>query len=430
MKSVAAQDLTIAGIARAYRDGSLSPEPLVEECLARIERENPRLNAYYEVFAGEAGQAARRASRELREGRDRGPLHGVPIAVKDVYDVAGSRTTVGAHPGFHPPPATEDAPIVARLREAGAVLLGKTAVHEWAMGVTTNNPHFGPTRNPRDPERIPGGSSGGSAAALAAGLCAGATGSDTGGSIRVPAALCGVVGLKPTYGLLEARGVYPLAKSLDTPGPLAGTVEDAFLMLEAMSDYRRAPARWGRVLLPRNHFFDGVDPEIAEQVRSAARRLGTPEEVDVGDVEAVCAATRTIVLSEAALNHEGRVREHPEWFGGVIAQRLKGALELRAIDYARARHVQLEWSAFLAGLLGEDGILVCPTAPIPATVIGVGDNAELVRTFTRLTYPFNLSGTPALSLPCGKVGGLPAGVQLVAACGRESVLYAAARALE
>src|SRR5262245_41384777 len=213
--------MTITEAGRLFRSRELSPETLVEKYLERIKGENPKLNAFYEVFWDEARQAAAHAARELRSGVDRGPLHGIPIGVKDIYDVKGYRTTAGAHPGFHPPAAVEDAPVIARLRAAGAVLLGKTAVHEWVFGVSTNNAHFGPTRNPHDPARMVGGSSGGSGAALAAGLCMAALGSDTGGSIRIPASVCGTVGIKPTLGRVSTQGVTPLSRSLDTAGPMA-----------------------------------------------------------------------------------------------------------------------------------------------------------------------------------------------------------------
>ena len=205
--------LTIAEAGRKFRAGELSPETLTEMLLDRIRRENPKLNAYYEVFWDEARAMAAQAARELRSGLDRGPLHGIPLGIKDLIDVKGYRTTAGAHPGFHPKAATEDAAVVERLRATGAVFLGKTSLHEWALGVSSNNAHFGPTRNPHDPQRIPGGSSGGSAAALAAELCLGALGTDTGGSIRIPASLCGVYGLKPTYGRVSTAGVVALSRS-------------------------------------------------------------------------------------------------------------------------------------------------------------------------------------------------------------------------
>jgi aspartyl-tRNA(Asn)/glutamyl-tRNA(Gln) amidotransferase subunit A len=421
--------ITAARAGRGFRDGSLTPEQLTGNLLERIERENPRLNAFYEVFAAEARVAAAAATRELREGRDRGPLHGIPVAIKDLFDVAGHVTTAGTHPGFHPPPANADCDVVARLRASGAVLLGKTAVHEWALGVSTLNPHFGPTRNPHDTERIPGGSSGGSGAALAAGLTVLALGTDTGGSIRIPAALCGVVGLKPTYGLVSLRGVTPLSRSLDHAGPMATSVEDAFLLLEGISGFRREAMPRPRILLPRNYFFEDVEPEITDLVRAAAARLGKTEAVEVPGVEAAWNANTVILFSDAAALHEDQLREHPEWFGEKLAERMSAGFKHRGVDYARARDVQRDWTACLTAMLGDDAVLAVPTTPVPATVIGDREGTVLGRLMTRLTAPFNLAGAPVLSVPVGSIGALPVGMQLVAAPGRESVLWAVAQGL-
>jgi aspartyl-tRNA(Asn)/glutamyl-tRNA(Gln) amidotransferase subunit A len=415
---------------RKFRDGSLTPEALVRDLLAAVRRENPRLNAFTEVFETGALQEAQRATRELREGNDRGPLHGIPIGVKDLFDVAGSVTTCGAHPAFHPPAAAADSEVVARLRAAGAVMLGKTGLHEWAFGVSSNNPHFGPCRNPHDPARITGGSSGGSAAALAAGLCLGALGTDTGGSIRIPGSLCGVAGLKPTYGLVPTRGLWPLAESLDTPGPMANDVEDVFLLLEGMSDFRRRPAPAPRVLVPSGPFFDEVDPDVRGRVAEAVAKLGPATPVDLGDVQAVWAANTTILVSEAAATHEKRLQERPEAFGPGLADRFKMGFTTTGIDYARARKMQREWTSRLDRLLGDGAVLVLPATAVPATLIGDREGAPLSRVLTRYTAPFNLAGVPTLVLPAGKVGGLPIGVQVVAAPGRESLLYRAGRILE
>jgi len=418
--------ISAAEAAKRFRQGTLTPQHLTEELLERIGSENPRVNAFYEVFASEARAAAAAAARELESGHDRGPLHGIPVALKDLFDVAGHVTTAGAHPGFRPPPARTDCEVVTRLRAAGAVVLGKTATHEWAFGLSTNNEHFGPTRNPHDLERIPGGSSGGSAAALAAGLTLLGMGTDSGGSIRVPAALCGVVGLKPTYGRVSLQGGTPLARSLDHAGPMANTVEDAFTLLETISDFRREIAPQAvprpRILLPGQYFFDEVDPAIVAMVRAAAGRLGKAQTVDLGNMEVVTGANTTILFCDAAAFHEVRLREHPDWFGRSVADRLPAGLKYRGIDYARARDVQREWTAFLTGLLGEDAVLAAPTTPVPATVIGDREGSVLGRLMTRLTAPFNLAGVPVLAVPVGKLGGLPVGMQLVAAPGRESLL--------
>ena len=413
-----------------FRSGTLTPEALTQDILTRIAAENPRLNAYYEVFENEARQEAANATRAFGQGVDGGPMHGIPVAIKDLFDVAGHVTSAGAHPGFRPPPARSDSDVVARLRAAGAVLLGKSATHEWALGFSTNNEHFGPTRNPNDPERIPGGSSGGSAAALAAGLAVLALGSDTGGSIRVPAALCGVVGLKPTYGLVSLKGVTPLSRSLDHAGPMGTTVEDVFTMLEAISDWRRSPAPRPRVLRPDDSFLGEVDRGIADLIREASGALGNPETVDLGDMKPVRGATTTILYSDAAAFHEERLRTHPDWFGSSVRERLPLGLTYRGVDYARARDLQREWTAKLTEILGKDGVLILPTTAVTATKIGDPEGADLSRLMSRLTAPFNFAGAPALSVPVGRVGGLPVGMQLVAAPGKESLLLEAGRRVE
>lgn len=417
--------LTIAEAGRGFRSGALSPETLVELYLDRIRRDNPKLNAYYEVFWDEARHSAAQASQELRSGLDRGPLHGIPLGIKDLIDVRNYRTTAGAHPEFHPLPAVEDSAVIARLRAEGAVLLGKTALHEWAFGVSTNNPHFGPTRNPHDPTRMVGGSSGGSGAALAAELCLGALGSDTGGSIRIPASLCGVVGLKPTLGRVSTQGVVALSRSLDTVGPMGVTVEDVFILLEGMCDYRREAAPRPRIVVPRGYFLEECDPRVVELVRAR----GAVESVDLGEVQLVWEANGVILQSDAASVHETRLREHPEWFGEIVGVRLKNALGFRGVDYARAREVQRDWTARLGRILGNDTVLAVPATPVPATVIGDREGPALSRVMTRFTAPFNLAGVPVLTVPVGQVDGLPVGLQLVAGLGQESLLWAAAAEL-
>jgi aspartyl-tRNA(Asn)/glutamyl-tRNA(Gln) amidotransferase subunit A len=416
---------SIAEAGRQFRSGKLSPETLTESLLDRIQRENPKLNAFYEVFWDEARSAAATAAKELRAGLDRGPLHGIPVAVKDLIDVKGYRTTSGAHPDFHPKAATEDAVVVERLRAAGAVLLGKTGLHEWALGVSSNNIHFGPTRNPHDPTRIPGGSSGGSAAALAAGLCLGALGTDTGGSIRIPASLCGVVGLKPTYGRVSTAGVMPLSRSLDHVGPMANSVEDVYLLLSGLCATEPDDAVPERIIVPRGYFLEDCDPRLVEMVSN----VGNVETVDLGDLKEVWEANGTILLSEAAAVHEQRLRDHFDWFGPSVGPRLKAALEYRAVDYAKARDVQREWVARLRRVVGDRNVLAVPATPVAATVIGDREGPALSRIMTRFTSPFNLAGVPVLCVPVGKLDGLPVGVQLVAAPGREALLRAAARAL-
>jgi len=421
---------TAAEAAQKFRAGTLTPSALTDSLLARIASENPKLNAFYEVFEDSARAEAARATSELSSGLDRGPLHGIPVAIKDLFDVAGSVTTAGAHPGFRPPPVSEDCEVVTRLRAGGAVLLGKTGLHEWALGLSNNNEHFGPTRNPWDLDRIQGGSSGGSAAALAAGLTPLALGTDTGGSIRVPAALCGVVGLKPTYGRVSLRGVTPLSRSLDHAGPMANTVEDVFLLLEAISEFRRSPGPTPRVLVVEGSFVGDVEPGIQSLVRAAAARLGAPGAVDLGDGKIEREANTVILYSDAAAYHEKRLETHPDWFGRSVRDRLPLGLTYRGVDYARARDVQRAWTARLTDRLGDDGVLALATTTVPATPIGNPEGAELAKIMSRLTAPFNLAGLPALALPVGTLRGLPVGMQLVAGPGRESLLWEAGKRIE
>src|SRR5262245_38766306 len=331
----------------------MSPEALMEGLLDRIKKENPKYNAFYEVFWDEAPRAAAQAARELKSGHDRGPLHGIPIGVKDLFDVKGYRTTGGAHPGFHPPPAAEDAAVIARLREAGAILLGKTALHEWAVGVSTNNAHFGPTRNPHDPTRMVGGSSGGSGAALAAELCLGALGTDTGGSIRIPSSLCGTFGIKPTLGLISTEGVTPLSRSLDTMGPMTRSVEDAYLLLEALCGFRPEPTAKPRIVVPEGYFLEDCDPRIV----ALLSRVGAVEKIDLGDVKAAWEANSVILISDAASIHEERLRDHPDWFGESVGPRLKLGMGYRGVDYAPAREEQRRWTARLDRVLGKETVL-------------------------------------------------------------------------
>jgi aspartyl-tRNA(Asn)/glutamyl-tRNA(Gln) amidotransferase subunit A len=451
---------TIEQLSPLLAKKKVSPVELTELYLSRIERLNPQLDAFLTVTRDEALSRARAAERELVRGRCRGPLHGVPVALKDNVWTRGVRTTAGSAilRDFVP---REDATVVRRLRRAGAVLLGKTNMHEFAYGVTNDNPHFGPTRNPWASERITGGSSGGSAAAVAAGLCAGAVGSDTGGSIRIPAALCGIVGLKPTFGRVSVHGVVPLAPSFDHVGPLARSTADVAILLDALAgrdpldpssiarpreNFLAGAARKSRNLrvgLPLEYFWERIDPEVRRLAEAAVRSLigrgGSIEEISLPGLASAIESLNTMATAEARAVHEeagyfpGRAAE----YGEDVRKRLELGGDVRAVNYLKAREgIRRSKLEFAAALEHVDAI-AAPTVAIAAPAIGaenvrVGDAEESVRSaLLRLTRPGNLTGLPAISLPCGFTRqGLPVGLQLIGRAFDEAALLSVARRYE
>ncbi len=422
------ESLTLAQISMRILAGTLSPVDVVEACLARIERLNPTLNAFLTVLAEDARREARQAEEALERGEDWGPLHGIPIGVKDLIDVAGVPTTAGSDFLRHNV-ATADATVVQQLRAAGAIVIGKTHLHEFAIGATNVNPHYGPARNPWNPALSPGGSSGGSAAAVAAGMCPAALGTDTGGSVRVPAALCGLTGLRPPTGQVSTLGVVPMSWTLDTVGPMAHTAHDVALLMDALdlsapsrhTDQLREPVRGLRVGQPGDRFFwQETDVEIVAAVHAAVDALADQGaeavEVSLPEVEDALRAAAVIGLGDAAAYHRERLAAEPERFGADVRTRLEWGLSNSAADYAQAVRTGNAWRAGLLRLFRDEiDVLITPTTPVAAHEIAGSEGLKAARELLRFTYPFSLSGLAALSMPCGVTrDGLPVGAQVIA----------------
>ena len=427
----------------------VSPVEIVEALLGRIERHNEELRSYITVCAESARAAARQAEREIRDGRRRGPLHGIPITHKDISLTRGVRTTAHSRTLLEFVP-DHDATHVRRLFEAGMILLGKTNTTEFACGALDV---FGVHRNPWDVSRYAGGSSGGSANALALGLAVAATGSDTGGSIRVPASFCGVVGVKPTYGRVSRYGLIPLAWSMDHVGPMARTVADCALLLNAMAghdtldpmtisaavpDFREGLGQGikGLVLgVPQQHFYEGLDPEVDAVLRAALRQLesqgATLEPVDLPRAKDALAAGAMLISVEAFAQHAGRLRRRAGEYGTRTRRRIAAGGFYSTADYQTATEIRALWARDLERVLHRVHALVTPTVPMPAFPIEVQLSEAGPPDTGWATRPFNMSGHPALTLPCGTTtSGLPVGMQLAGRAFDESTLLRIAYAYE
>jgi aspartyl-tRNA(Asn)/glutamyl-tRNA(Gln) amidotransferase subunit A len=450
--------LTVESFGRRLRAGEMTAQAITELCLHRIETDNGRLNAFIRVMADEARAQATVADQELVAGIDRGPLHGVPISIKDLLDIRGVPTTAASRvrDGHI---AERDAPAIAHLRRAGAVFIGKTNLHEFAFGTTTEESAFGPARNPHDESRSPGGSSGGSAISVATGMALATVGTDTGGSIRIPAAACGIVGLKPSLGEVSTDRVVPLSRTLDHVGPLARSVTDAWLIYRALlgtptreSQVASATSRHPDVLVPvpvsglrlavpRAYFCDLLDDEVRsrfdaslDQLRAAGARIDDAEIAHTRDTAPVYL---TLVLADAASYHAATLDTMPERYTPPVRIRLEMGRYVLGEDYARAlKGREVLRREVDAALAGHDG-LVLPTLPIPAPPLGansieLGGQKEPVRNLMlRQTQLFNLTGHPAISLPCGRTtAGLPCGLQLVGARMQTDALLRVALACE
>jgi len=445
--------LSIAEAANLIRRKKLSPVELTEACLQRIGRLDARLRTFITVTREEALAAAQQAASAIAHSDYKGSLHGIPLALKDLFDTAGVRTTAGSKIMADRVPA-EDAEVTARLKAAGAVILGKLNMHEFAYGATGVNPHYGATANPWDPTRISGGSSSGSGAAVGAGMALGALGTDTGGSVRIPSALCGITGLKPTYGRVSRRGVVPLSWALDHVGPMARSAADAALLLgviaghdpgdetsseEPVPDYAKLLEERGlkglRVGVPREYFFDNLDAEVAAAVRGAIstlEELGSQvSEVSLPHIDEAPAAVNAIMLPEALAYHRRWLAERPQDYGDDVRGRLEMGLLYPAVSYIEAQRLRSliveEWRE---SVFDQVDLLAVPTTPITAPSLEEAD-LQATLALVRFTNPFNLLGVPAVSVPCGLTsGGLPIGLQLVGRWFEEGTVLGAAHAYQ
>ncbi len=434
------------------QEKAISPVELTRECLARIEKLNPRLNAFITVTAESATAEAMQAEEEIGRGEWRGPLHGIPVALKDLIDTAGVRTTAASAISKDRVPS-EDAEVVRRLKDAGAILLGKQNLHEFAYGGSSVISNYGVVHNPWNQAHIAGGSSGGSAAAVAAGLCYGAIGTDTAGSVREPAALCGVVGLKPTYGRVSARGVIPLSVSLDHLGPITRSVSDAAAILQAVAghdvrdaasadapvvDYIsaiRKPAKPLRIGVPRAFFFDELDAEVSSAVEWALSALVAMGN-EIRDIGLRVPTDRTVASAEAYSYHAEFIARSPELYHPETLRRLQAGAGISAVDLAERRRELQEARREIARVFEDVDVLVTPTIPAAApTIAELLQNPDQLRPrellLLRNTRPFNVWGLPAISIPCGFTeAGLPIGLQIAGPYWEEACVLQLAYAYE
>jgi len=438
--------MTIEEFGRRLRAREITSADIVEQCLDRIHTENPRLNAFIHVMGDEARQRARQADEELAAGRDRGPLHGVPLSVKDLIDIRGVPTTAASRvrEGHI---AERDAPAIAHLVEAGAVFIGKTNLHEFAFGTTNEDSAYGPSHNPHDRARSPGGSSGGSAASVAAGMALATIGTDTGGSVRIPAAACGIVGLKPSLGEISTAGVVPLSHTFDHVGPLTQTVADAALTYHALLGDPAAavpapmPVAGVRLAVPRPYFCDLLDDEVRERFEEALERLRAMG-VRIDDIEIPHAADVApiylhIQLADASAYHAATLEAMPERYTEAVRLRLEMGRYVLAEDYVRALAGRDALVREVDAALAQHDALVLPSLAIPAPLIGAttvqiaGTSQPVRNVMLRLTQLFNVTGHPAISIPAGLTQrGLPCGVQLVGRRGQTDALLRVALASE
>lgn len=447
--------LTLYSALQALRRGDFSSLELTQACLHQVERLDPSINAFITPTPELAVQAALQAdalhSLQPSNLSDLALL-GIPVALKDLFETQGVRTTAGSRFFTDDIPA-EDAEAVRRIKLAGAVILGKTNTHEFALGVTGVNPHYGAVKNPWDLSRITGGSSSGSAAAVASGMCLAALGSDTGGSIRIPASLCGVVGLKPTFGRVSTRGVVPLSWNLDHVGILTPTVRDSAILLQVLAGFDPHDAASAdmpvddylakleggvagmHVAQGMGEYIEASDSEVLSALDTAGqvcKDLGAQvEKVDLSWISELALANARMTQADAAAFHHERLNSHPDWFGTDVRQRLESGAALTSTEYSLARRVQSEARRRFEMFFTKYDLLLLPTTPIPAPEIAGTVDIEAARQLTRFTSPFNLTGLPALSIPSGFTSnGLPLGLQIVSKHWGEAQILQAGHAFE
>jgi aspartyl-tRNA(Asn)/glutamyl-tRNA(Gln) amidotransferase subunit A len=445
--------LTLAQAAEAVRERRVSPVELTDACLEHIQAVEPRINAFIAVTAESAREAARQAADEIAGGNYRGPLHGIPLALKDIIDVQGVPTTAASKVRAGALPATRDGAVTERLDGAGAIVLGKLNLHEFAFGATGARSAFGPARNPWGTDRATGGSSSGSGASVAAGECFAAIGTDTGGSIRIPASLCGVVGLKPTFGRVSRRGVVPLSWSLDHLGPLARTVEDAAIVYQAVAGHDpedasssdqpvgdvmaglRDGVKGLRIGLPDNFFFDALDADVEAAVGEAIQVLeglgSTVGPVTLPLADELPAAVNAIMLPEALAYHHRTLKERADDYDPDVRYRLELGATFLAVHYVQAQRLrEVAVGAWRSEVFDRFDIIATATTQTPAPPLDASDLGVTLG-LIRLTNPINLLGLPAVSVPCGFTSqGLPIGFQLIGPWFREDVVLRAAHAYE
>jgi aspartyl-tRNA(Asn)/glutamyl-tRNA(Gln) amidotransferase subunit A len=436
----------IEEFARRLRARETTVEQATNEALRRAEAEQSRLNAFIRIMHAEAHQQARGLDQELASGRDRGPLHGIPVTIKDILDIKGVATTAASNvrDGYI---AQRDCPVVAHLRQAGAVFIGKTNLHEFAFGTTNEDSAFGPARNPFDPSRSPGGSSGGSAAALAAGIGLATIGTDTGGSIRIPAAACGLVGLKPTLGEVSTEGVVPLSRTMDHVGPLTRSVADASLIFHALlgdtakSPPPPVPLSGLRLAVARKYFCDLLDDSVRNEFEASLDRLRKAGahvgEIEIHHANDIAPIYLSLVLADGAAYHATTLEAMPEKYSPAVRLRLEMGRYILAEDYVRALAGREVLTREVDAALGQHDALVLPTLPIPAPVLGAstvevdGKTESIRNVMLRLTQLFDVTGHPAIAIPMGMTtAGLPTSLQLVGGRQQTDALLRVALACE